>query len=390
MSYKFSISEIGLRLIKAYEGFNPDARTMRDGRKILGYGHVSQDSTSMITENDAEELLKSDLSVIEDAVNAHTHAAISQSQFDALVSLAHSIGLDAFLDSDILHDLNQGNFISAANGFDTWRIASIGGKTYVVDALVRRRTAEKALFLRPPVRTVLAPRHTLRATKDTSSLTENISPINQTDIDGNGASNIVPLYDAKVEENVSISVIDESQDAEIIHLTDRVDDNLQNTQSPIAEAAAEVSDRLDALMDDDVTLETTSEWPDSFVDTIDDEFAYDPDSLEEVDPNDYVVDTLDTEFQNIEPEDTKASLYSSADRYIQAPRTTEPQSLWAYITMIIFGLTAIGGGLWASFKGSQTFMGQWGPLIATAAVAIGVLLTIMGSYFLLKQLFGKS
>jgi len=382
MSYQFTISDIGLRLIKAYEGFHPDGRMTRDGRKIIGYGRVTDDLALKIDENDAEELLKADLVQIENAVNSHIHAAITQSQFDALCSLAHSIGLKAFLGSDILHALNQGDVIAAANGFDSWRLGSIAGKTYVVDALVRRRTAEKALFLRPPMRTALAP-STLKALRDPSVTEEKIAPIAQTEVDGNGASNIVPFYEHDSHDSHVSVDLEDDHEADIIHLTDKVDEETARLASPIAEAAAEVSDRLDALMDDETTPTATEEWPDSFIETEDDEFAYYEDALEEVEPDEFVVDTLDTDALN-DPE------YSSADRYIQKPKVTEKQSLWAYITMIIFGLTAIGGGLWASFKGSQTFIGQWGPLIATAAVAVGVLLTIMGSYFLLKQLFGKS
>ena len=104
MSYQFNISDIGLRLIKAYEGFWPEARAIASGGYVVGFGHLLQDGEdTTITEDEAEELLKADLAPIEDLVNSRVHASMSQSQFDALCSLVFSIGEQAFLSSAMLH-----------------------------------------------------------------------------------------------------------------------------------------------------------------------------------------------------------------------------------------------------------------------------------------------
>ena len=89
-------------------------------------------------------------------------------------------------------------------------------------------------------------------------------------------------------------------------------------------------------------------------------------------------------------ENIAESGYSSADQYIQPGQQSDQQNLWAYITMIIFGLTAGGAGLWASVKGTHAAMGEFGPLLSSAAVALGVLLLLMGLYYLMKHLFGRS
>jgi hypothetical protein len=65
-----------------------------------------------------------------------------------------------------LRALNNGRVLDAANGFDVWRRAKINGESYVVDALVRRRTAEKILFLRPEGLPLRAPRLELQAVAD--------------------------------------------------------------------------------------------------------------------------------------------------------------------------------------------------------------------------------
>lgn len=150
MGQKLTISPIGLKLIKSYEGFRPSDKLLVSGQRVVGYGHRVDDKDSVtLTKASAERLLNDDLSLFENMINENVHAPLSQSQFDALCSLAFNIGPKAFLSSDVLHALNNGRPLDAANAFDVWCKSNIDGRTYIVDALVRRRTAEKALFLKP-------------------------------------------------------------------------------------------------------------------------------------------------------------------------------------------------------------------------------------------------
>ena len=384
MSFQFAISDIGLRLIKAYEGFRPEGLTTREGRKIVGYGRITDDHDLKVSEQDAEQMLKSDLAAIETLINTHVHAALTQSQFDALI---HSIGAEAFLRSDILHSLNQGEVISAANGFDGWRLGNIGGKTYVVDALVRRRTAEKALFLRPPLRTVPAPHKLVKAFQDHNQVKEYVSSVSEeTPASQLKSSNIVTLYERdEVQDNAMIKT-------EVIDLNETVsDDESETFTSPIAEAAAEVSERLDALMEtpNDIAADIDDkDWPESLIetntlDTVQDEYTFNG-----AQTSDVVIDYLDDD--DALRENIASTDYSSADQYIEPVKQSAQQNLWAYITMVIFGLTAAGAGLWASVKGTHTALGELGPLLSSAAVALGVLLLLMGLYYLMKHLFGRS
>lgn len=145
------ISRAGLELIKSFEGFREAAVRLPDGRWIVGFGHVRTAREGLsIGESDAEELLRHDIKPAEDAVSTLVYAPLTQNQFDALVSLAFNISPAAFHESDILRALNVGDFIAAANGFDKWRKSRLNGRLTVVDALVRRRTIEKALFLEHP------------------------------------------------------------------------------------------------------------------------------------------------------------------------------------------------------------------------------------------------
>lgn len=390
MSYQYNISDIGLRLIKAYEGYSQNGQILRGGKKIVGYGRVTNDLSAKLSEKDATAQLMADLSDIENIVNTNVHAAMSQGQFDALCSLAYSIGVDAFLNSEVLHAMNRGEIITAANGFDGWRLGKIDEKVYVVDALVRRRTAEKALFLRPH-RTVPAPHQALQAIKDDTVTPEQIAQTSETSAT---PSNIVPLYQG--HETALDDIATETDDAEIFELTNRVeDDTVTIHQSPIAEAAAEVSDRLDALMETDATPDES--WPESLVE---EEEVFEPAMISR--DMDVETDLQDSRYDIVQdPVDetdyyvangTKGDdgKYASADKFIEPGHSSDAkQNFWTFVTMIILGLTMAGGGLWARVTGNLYF-GDLSRLTWSAIFALGFLMAVMGAYYLIKHLFGKS
>ncbi|MET0337308.1 MAG: glycoside hydrolase family protein, partial [Caulobacter sp.] len=151
MTGRMRTSAAGLELIKTFEGLRDTAVRLPDGRWTIGYGHVRTAREGLtVTQKDAEALLVQDLKPIESAVSAMIFAPLMQGQFDALVSLAYNISMGQFRESEIVGHLNAGNYLAAANGFDLWRKARLHGRVMVVDALVRRRAAEKALFLDHP------------------------------------------------------------------------------------------------------------------------------------------------------------------------------------------------------------------------------------------------
>jgi len=189
MSQKLKISDTGLKLIKAFEGYRPVDRELVTGQRIVGYGHrlYSHDAVIM-NKTEAEEVLRSDLEPFEDMINTEVHAPITQSQFDALCSFAFNIGPKAFLKSDTLRALNNGRPLDAANGLDVWRKSEIAGKTYVVDALMRRRTAEKALFL--------------RTERDLAAGREDLPPVKDTTIEGLSTEDAYPVFTEEDAETI--------------------------------------------------------------------------------------------------------------------------------------------------------------------------------------------
>lgn len=140
----FTTSQTGINLIKSFEGLRLTAYQDSVGVWTIGYGHTSGVYAGMtITEAQAEAFLKSDLKTSENAVNSKVTYAIKQHQFDALVSFTFNLGSGNFGSSTLLKKLNQGDINGAADEFGKWIYA--GGQ--VLEGLVRRRAAEKELFL---------------------------------------------------------------------------------------------------------------------------------------------------------------------------------------------------------------------------------------------------
>ena len=167
MTHQFTVSDLGFRLIKAYEGFRSESRILISGQSVVGYGHRMADQDAIaLTTAEAEKLLREDIQPVEDLVNEAIFAPLTQGQFDALCSLAYNIGPDAFKKSDVVRAINNGRPIDAANGFDVWRKGEVDGQSFVIDALVRRRTAEKALFLKPERHFVTSPRDSVPPKQD--------------------------------------------------------------------------------------------------------------------------------------------------------------------------------------------------------------------------------
>lgn len=137
----------GVDLIKSFEGWEPKAYMCPANVLTIGYGstgpHVKPGM--VITRERGETLLRADLARFEAAVTRQVTTAVSQNQYDAMVSLAFNIGISAFGKSSVLREVNARNFESAANKFALWNKG--GGK--VLPGLVRRRAAEAAMFRRP-------------------------------------------------------------------------------------------------------------------------------------------------------------------------------------------------------------------------------------------------
>jgi lysozyme len=143
-SWQMLTSQRGIDLIKEFEGCVLEAYDDGVGVWTIGYGHTRDvRKGDRISEQIAEDLLKLDLSEFENGVSSRVKAHLNQNQFDALVSFAFNVGLGALGESTLLRVLNEGDYQGASDQFGQW----VHGGGQVMDGLVRRREAEKALFL---------------------------------------------------------------------------------------------------------------------------------------------------------------------------------------------------------------------------------------------------
>ncbi|WP_420480077.1 glycoside hydrolase family protein [Brevundimonas sp. FT23028] len=147
---RLKISRAGIVLIKSFESFRPRAVQREDGRWVIGYGHTASAREGLtVGEQDAELLLQYDLIPVARALNEQVEPELNQHQFDALASFAVSVGVDRFLASDVLNRINAGQSGEAADALMGWPVA------IAADAALRRRAAERALFVADPAAPVL-------------------------------------------------------------------------------------------------------------------------------------------------------------------------------------------------------------------------------------------
>lgn len=139
------ITVAGLKLIQRFEGVRLTAYRDVVGVLTIGFGHTGPDVTEglTITQEQAEDLLRRDVKRFEQGVESLVARPASPPQFDAMVSLAFNIGLNAFKESTVLKRFNAGDIHGAAEAFILW----IKGKGVIYEGLVRRRAAEIVRFM---------------------------------------------------------------------------------------------------------------------------------------------------------------------------------------------------------------------------------------------------
>ncbi|MEL7489711.1 MAG: lysozyme [Pseudomonadota bacterium] len=150
--------DTGLNLIKGYEGLRMSAHYAPSEQWTVGYGHTGTARHGMsVTEGEAERLLREDVAPIEKLIADTVRAPLNQNEHDALTSLIFNIGEDNWRRSSVLRKLNEGDKLAAAQAFEMWTKARVNGEVVTLDGLVRRRAAEKSLFLMPTDASLVVP-----------------------------------------------------------------------------------------------------------------------------------------------------------------------------------------------------------------------------------------
>jgi len=140
-------SKKGIDLILSFEGFSSKPYLDAAGVPTIGYGNTYYPGGKKVTMKDlpiskekGQEIFAAVLPVYEKIVISKIKVALTQNQFDALVSHTYNTG-----GSDTLFSLiNKKASDEAIKNWFTTKYITSGGKT--LNGLIRRRKAEADLF----------------------------------------------------------------------------------------------------------------------------------------------------------------------------------------------------------------------------------------------------
>jgi len=175
-----TIAPSGLDIIKTYEQLRLSPYLCPSNKLTVGWGHVlvpgwdaglfgipvdtlkriisecqrahrvtKEAQNLRISQARAADLLDRDANQTELFLRSVTPVKLNQHQFDALASFVFNIGQGDYAESTLRKKLHAGDFDGAAAEFARWKYGTVNGKKIVLDGLVARRAAERALFLTP-------------------------------------------------------------------------------------------------------------------------------------------------------------------------------------------------------------------------------------------------
>lgn len=138
-----AIAKSTLDFIIKVEGFETKAYKDTKGLWTIGVGHLIKPDeqhllNTVLTEEQVHELLQKDLKWCDEAVNRYVKVPLNQNQYDALYSLCFNIGAPNFSKSEVVKNLNKGDYLKAADAILNWNKPAV---------LIKRRQKERELFL---------------------------------------------------------------------------------------------------------------------------------------------------------------------------------------------------------------------------------------------------
>jgi lysozyme len=138
-----AIAKSTLSFITNEEGSRNKAYKDSKGLWTIGVGHLIKADeqhliTATLTDQEVEDLLRSDLKWCSEAVEGSVRVPLNQGQFDALYSLCFNIGETAFRKSTVVRKINENDLPGAADAILMWNKPAV---------LEKRRKRERALFL---------------------------------------------------------------------------------------------------------------------------------------------------------------------------------------------------------------------------------------------------
>lgn len=154
------ISEAGVSMIADFEKYVGKPYLDAVGVWTIGYGNTYYPNGRKVKKTDPAITKEEAHKLKMDIINRDFAAAVNimladqiekgkikQYQFDALVSLAYNIGINALQGSSVMRYLKAGSTKKAADSFLLWNKGTVKGRRVVLKGLVRRREAERNMFL---------------------------------------------------------------------------------------------------------------------------------------------------------------------------------------------------------------------------------------------------
>lgn len=145
-----ALSASGLLMIAMHEGFSSEPYKDVGGVVTNGFGNATRNPNKTVTVNEALIDLKENTNETGLGISKCITAPMTQGQYDAYVSFAYNVGVNAFCKSTMARLANAGDKISSCNQFDRW--VYVAGKDCRIKAnkcsgIVNRRKEEKTLCL---------------------------------------------------------------------------------------------------------------------------------------------------------------------------------------------------------------------------------------------------
>ena len=403
MARRMRISRAGLELIKRFEGYQEHSVAIGDGHYMIGYGHTKSARAGLrISEENADAILREyDLPPVEKAVGEHVLAPLTQNEFDALVSLAFNIGIDAFRGSEVLALVNSGEKLRAAEALSAWRQAEIEGRTIIVDALVRRRAAERALFLDYPSDLPESPSPIIRPLFDTASavLGPREKPVPVETSGGKARIAIVEELDAP-EPSASAETSTEAAARAVSERLTRIlgetpDAPDETDRQPAPAGPDEAAAPDDGPSVDEITRAVSELAGDPRGDAagedageLSDELPFAP-APEEAELRARARRVSTTFIDDLEPAD--------ADR-IDEPAAGAPAERASWFSVILFALAAFSGALISAWglehvgkvvANDGPPRGEWDVYAGPFAIVLGALIFLIMLYYLIRALASR-
>lgn len=150
------LSQKGLALIQQFEGFSAKPYLDRVNVCTIGYGctYYLDGKKVKLTDKPLTKAQASELqlavinrdfapkiaTLLDNQIKSHF---VTQTMFDACVSLAYNIGMANFSGSSVVRYIKVNNKLKAADSFLLWKMA----QGEVLQGLINRRVAERKVFL---------------------------------------------------------------------------------------------------------------------------------------------------------------------------------------------------------------------------------------------------